>query len=161
MKKHLQSPNVLLLVIVLTLLNNVDHAAFIYMKVTRDNFIYDWANEAYAIFVVIVIELAILQFVVHNRKVEAAIYAGAIFFINLLYFDGLKLIDYLTICQVAATIFSLMFSYSIYVFTELYMKVINTSPEGELDPKQYEVLISQLKEEIEVLRGKLSRKKTI
>ena len=153
MKKFLQSPNFLLIVIFLSLLNNVDHAAYIYLKISRENFESEILNQVWAAFVVIVIELSIITFVIHDRKIEAGIYALSIFGINILYYDGLKFIDHLWICRSSATLFSLMFAYSIYVFSDLYFKVQNeSSPIDHLE-------VTRLQNLLDEANRKLSRKK--
>ncbi len=113
-------PGFLLFVAVLALLNNLEHSTHLYNSISDTMFDHDWMNWVYCTFVNLLIDLAVIAFVVNGRHKEAGLYAFLIFLINLLYYKGLGIFPIEVNDRIAYVIYSFMFTYSIYIFSKLY-----------------------------------------
>jgi hypothetical protein len=125
----LQTNKFLLLVVVLAMLNNLEHSANVYYSISKHTFGIEWLDWTHAALVVLIIDLAIIAFVVNGRHLEAGLYGVAICIINLVYSDGINMFFMEPLPEgekinqgVAKVIYSIMFTYSIYIFSKMYFE---------------------------------------
>jgi hypothetical protein len=125
----LQTNKFLLLVVTLAMLNNLEHSANVYYSISKHTFGIEWLDWTHAALVVLIIDLAIIAFVVNGRHLEAGLYGVAICIINLVYSDGINMFFMEPLAMgekinqgVAKVIYSIMFTYSIYIFSKMYFE---------------------------------------
>lgn len=132
MKKLLQFKFFMLLIIVLTMYNNLEHSANIYYHLIQHNGYGPFYNHIQAYLVVIVIDLSVIAFIVRAKNTESKVFAWLLFLINMLFFDvsgttykllthpdtshKLELLNELT----GQLVFSGIFSFTIHRFSKLY-----------------------------------------
>lgn len=101
------------IIFILFLAANVYHNASGYTSIAGNT----WGHWAFAIIVVISIDLAVLVFTVHSMKVQAAVYSIGTFVVTFLHFNP-------DICSysnhIISFIFALAFSFGIWSFSELF-----------------------------------------
>lgn len=101
------------IIFILFLAANVYHNASGYTSIAGNTF----GHWAFAIIVVISIDLAVLVFTVHSMKVQAAVYSIGTFVVTFLHFNP-------QICRysnhIISFIFALAFSFGIWSFSELF-----------------------------------------
>ena len=137
--KTLKNPLIPAIVLFLVLLGTIKHNALVYLRISPENFPEPW-NFIYAAFIVLSIDAAVMVFVIHGKKVAAGVFSFAIMLVNLLYFlPAEELVakfphDPVFSVKIAASlIFSGMYAYAIYQFSELFVKDIE---EDEQERKQ-------------------------
>lgn len=122
----------LLLIIVLTMYNNLEHSANIYYQLIQNNGYSALYNHIQSYLVVIVIDLSVIAFIVRARHRESKAFAWMLFVVNVLFFDVLGtsykwLVEPQTAQKltyfnhlVGQLMFSGIFSYTIHRFSMLY-----------------------------------------
>lgn len=131
----------LLVIIVLTMYNNLEHSASVYYSISAQ----DGTNSPYQRFqsylVVIVIDLAVIAFILHSNKKEAAVFAWILFLINALFFNILGSVHQIFLSEqthqmieesnklIAKIAFSGLFSYSIHRFGYVWYELIQKQQE--------------------------------
>lgn len=128
--KTLKNPLIPAIVLFLVLLGTVKHNALVYLRISPENFPEPW-NFIYAAFIVLSIDAAVMVFVIHGKKVAAGVFSFAIMLVNLLYFlPAEELVEkfphdpVFSVKIAASLIFSGMYAYAIYQFSELFVKDI-------------------------------------
>lgn len=116
MKKKLLSDNFLYGVIVLAMLNNLEHSAEVYHDVMRST-LADTIRWIIAVLAVCIIDLSILAFVVRKKHILAAAYGAGMFAVNIVY--HFAAIPVLIANAIASIVFSLMTTHSIYAFSKM------------------------------------------
>jgi len=116
MKKKLLSDNFLYGVIVLAMLNNLEHSAEVYHDVMRST-LPDTLRWIIAVLAVCIIDLSILAFVVRKKHILAAAYGAGMFAVNIVY--HFYAIPDLLADAIASIVFSLMTTHSIYAFSKM------------------------------------------
>lgn len=115
-REALLSANFLYTVIVLAMLNNLEHSAEVYHDVMRTT-LPNALRWIVAILAVCIIDLAVLAFVVRKKHLLAGFYAAGMFLINMVYhFDA---IPEIYAKGLASVVFSLMTTHSIYAFSRI------------------------------------------
>jgi hypothetical protein len=118
--KTLKKPWITLFALVLILLCTVKHSAWVYLQISPFNFPAPW-DWVYACVIVLALDIAVLIFAIHGRRITAGIYAGLIFLTNLLYY--LPSTWWITEAKVLGMlIFAGMFSYAVFIFSELFVQ---------------------------------------
>jgi hypothetical protein len=132
MNRYFKSENFLAVIIMLALLNNIEHVSTTYYQLSR-KVLPVWhisgvsldLNALQAIAAILILDFAIIAFVVRGKHKIAGMYAAALFAVQLFYpndFDS----EYAGIATWIATIlFAAMFSYTIYEFSRLYSEESN------------------------------------
>ena len=109
--------NFIVLVIILVMLNNIEHLAYVHHQIARQAFPTIQLNWWHSIFVVIIIELSIIVLVRKGKNTFAGAYTFMLFVLSLIYYP---LPQYWQNAQyglfIAAIVYSLMFTISIYYF---------------------------------------------
>jgi hypothetical protein len=112
-------PVLFIVIASLALLNNLKHSTVVYHSISGNEF-EDWFDQIYDISVNIVVDLSVFAFVLKGRHIEAGVYAFFILMINILYYSQIcQWMDELTAKRIAAIVYSLMFTYSIFIFSYL------------------------------------------
>jgi hypothetical protein len=149
----LKTNKFLLLVVVLAMLNNLEHSAYVYHSISKHTFGIPWLDWLQAGLVVVIIDLAVIAFVVNGRHKEAGIYSIAIFLINLIYSDGINMFFLQPIVPgtlinhgSAKIIYALMFTYSIYIFSKMYFERLENEKEEVASQLKIAALEQQLME---------------
>lgn len=137
-----------LLCMVLVMLNNLEASAFVYLRISHNPLPYEWMNVALAILVVLIIDLSIISFIVHDRKAEAGIFAFAVFMLNILYYDGLSLFSANAVAISAQLIYSGMFAYSIHAFSKLWSSKLEVDTEVDNTSLLLEQQVTELSEQL-------------
>jgi len=154
------------LVIVLVMVNNIEHLAWVHYNIARHWFQYDWINHLHSVIVVVIIELSIIELVRRGKIGFAGFYTLCLFILCLIYYP---LSDYKEKAAygnlIAAIIFSLMFTISIWYFSilaaekkeeqeeaENYMKKYSQASRSLIEAERKLVLFDALKTEVEELR---------
>lgn len=147
----LYSENFILLVVVLAMLSNIEHAASVYHSLSHSIFQTSLANWVYASIVVLIIDLAVLVLVINGRHVTAGCYALGMFFINVVYYGGmneLQVVELATGNQinrvVSIVIYSVMFTYSIYTFSRMYLERISKAQQQDESEQKISSLTAQV-----------------
>jgi hypothetical protein len=147
----LKTNKFLLLVVILAMLNNLEHSAYVYHSISKHTFGIPWLDWLQAGLVVVIIDLAVIAFVVNGRHKEAGIYSIAIFLINLIYSDGINMFFLQPIVPgtlinhgSAKIIYALMFTYSIYIFSKMYFERLENEKEEAANQLRIAALEQQL-----------------
>jgi predicted Zn-ribbon and HTH transcriptional regulator len=139
MKKLFTSENVITLVIILVMLNNVEHLAWVHYDIARHVFPTILMNKAHSIIVVVIIELAIIVLVRRGMDAFAGVYTVMLLALSLLYYpmsEYWKTGEYARF--IAAIIYSLMFTLSIWYFARMAAeKKLNAAKEEGYKQKWY------------------------
>lgn len=135
MKKNFFSrPVFLLIIIALTMFNNLEHGAELYYKITQSIYPVAWQPYIHiqAYFVIIVIDLAVIGFIVNGKTNDSKAFAWLLFIINCIFWNVLTEIANVSINDVerislllAKIFFSAAFSYLIHKVSTLYFEKIN------------------------------------
>jgi hypothetical protein len=127
MNRYFKSENFLAVIIMLALLNNIEHVSTTYYQLSR-KVLPVWQisgvsldlNALQSIAAILILDFAIIAFVVRGKHKIAGMYAAALFAVQLFYpidFDS----EYSGIATwIATVLFAAMFSYTIYEFSRLY-----------------------------------------
>ena len=122
----------LLLIIVLTMYNNLEHSAKVYYQISANSSYSDWYNHLQSFLVVIVIDLSIIAFIISTRHKESIVFAWVLFMVNCIFFDvagsmydilnGKSHVELITSFNrlLSKLIYSAIFSYSIHRFSYLW-----------------------------------------
>tara|TARA_S200002703_G_C3628750_1_gene193097 strand:+ start:28 stop:453 length:426 start_codon:yes stop_codon:yes gene_type:complete len=120
-RRILENPLTYIVVLFLTLLANLVHAASEYNILTGQS-----GYLAYAI--LLTVDLAVILFAYNGNRFASRMFAGFIFLINLSYFFREGDFSWRDIQDSGmALIFSAIFSVSIYIFSEEFVRRVNTS----------------------------------
>lgn len=159
-KSFFSSPLFLLIIISLTMFNNLEHGAELYYKITEPIYPGAWLPYIHlqAYFVIIVIDLAVIGFIVNGKTKDSKAFAWLLFFINLIFWDvltGISQTHYKDVQQisllVAKIFFSAAFSYLIHKVSSLYFEKINgfsSMEQLKAECEQMKALEMQLKAEL-------------
>ena len=117
----MKTPKTLLFfVIVLVMINNVEHLAVVHYDLARKFFASDWMNIAHSVIVVIIFEVVVITFVMEGKKGFSLFFTGCIWLLSMIYYESYQLIlQGKGIEFTAAVIYSTIFSISIYMFSEM------------------------------------------
>lgn len=127
-------PLFLLIIISLTMFNNLEHGAELYYKITKPIYPDSWLPYIHlqAYFVIIVIDLAVIGFIVNGKTKDSKAFAWLLFIINLIFWDvltGVASTHYADVQKISLLIakifFSAAFSYLIHKVSSLYFEKIN------------------------------------
>jgi len=121
----------LLVIVVLTMYNNLEHSASVYYQISYNALFQDWYNHMQSYLVVIVIDLSVIAFILAAKERESVIFAWVLFVINCLFFNVIGSVDQLLKSAdefpvelvnhlLAKLIFSGIFSYSLHRFSSLW-----------------------------------------
>jgi hypothetical protein len=127
MNRYFKSENFLAGIIMLALLNNIEHVSTTYYQLSRKVLpVWEFAglsldmNAIQAVLAILILDFAIIAFVVRGKHKIAGLYAAALFAVQLFYPIDFTA-DHSSIATWIATIlFAGMFSYTIYEFSKLY-----------------------------------------
>lgn len=138
--KAIKDPSVFLYsVIALVMLNNIEHLAWVHHDIARHVFPLPWLNKAHSVAVVIIIELSIIVLVRRGQHQFALVYTLMLLALSLIYYP---VGEYWANGQhgraIAAVIYSLMFTLSIYYFARM------AAGEKSPDAERVQELISKL-----------------
>jgi hypothetical protein len=154
------------LVIILVMINNIEHLAYVHFGLARHWFRYEWMNQLHSIIVVVIIELSIIELVRRGKIGFAGFYTLCLFVLSLIYYP---LSEYVNRAAwgslIAAIVFSIMFTISIWYFSVLAAEKKEEEDELESYKNSYLkasrsltelerklVLYDSLKSEVEELR---------
>jgi hypothetical protein len=127
MNRYFKSENFLAGIIMLALLNNIEHVSTTYYQLSR-KVLPVWKiagislnlNALQAIAAILILDFAIIAFVVRGKHRIAGLYASALFAIQLFYPIDFTSDHAETATWIATVLFAAMFSYTIYEFSRLY-----------------------------------------
>ena len=120
MKKLITSKNAIYLIIVLVMLNNVEHLAYVHQMIARKLFGTTELNWWHSVASVCVIELAIMVFVIRGQDVFAGMFTFMLFVLSLIYYPmDVYWVNGQWGKFFAAMIYSGMFTLSIYYFSRM------------------------------------------
>lgn len=141
MKKLFTAENGITLVIALVMLNNIEHLAWVHYDIARRVFAADWMNWLHSVLVVVIIEIAIIVLVRKGMDVFAGVYTFMLLILTLLYYPLGEYWNNGELARLlAAIIYSLMFTLSIWYFARMAaMKKRTAEKEGEFQLKYYEL----------------------
>lgn len=114
---------ILIAVIVLVMINNVEHLAFVHYTLAQHVFPvlgFDWMNKLHSVIVVVIFEIVVITFVIKGEHTFAGLFTCCIFILSLVYYDVPELItkgQYIDV--LSATTYSLIFTISIYMFSRM------------------------------------------
>jgi hypothetical protein len=154
------------IVIILVMINNIEHLAWVHYNIARHWFQYDWMNHLHSVIVVVIIELSIIELVRRGKIGFAGFYTLCLFILCLIYYP---LADYKDKAAwgnlIAAIIFSLMFTISIWYFSILaaekneekedagnYLEKYSTTKRLLTEAERKLILFDSLGKEVEDLR---------
>ncbi len=124
----------LLLIIVLTMYNNLEHSAKVYYLISANSDYPAWYNHLQSFLVVIVIDLSIIAFIITAKHKESIVFAWILFFINCIFFNIISttfnIFNYTSKTSMLVSlnqlfsklIYSSIFSYSIHRFSYLWFE---------------------------------------
>ncbi|HEY0029163.1 MAG TPA: hypothetical protein VGC65_00280 [Bacteroidia bacterium] len=130
-KNFFRKPVFLLIIIALTMFNNLEHGAELYYRITGPIYPDSWLPYIHlqAYFVIIVIDLAVIGFIVNGKTKDSKAFAFLLFLINLLFWDVLTGISKTSLWDlpnvsllIAKIFFSAAFSYLIHKMSSLYFE---------------------------------------
>jgi hypothetical protein len=115
--------NVVYLILALTMLNNLEHVAWVHHNIARGSFHNALLDKSHSIIVVLIIELGIVYLVHKGEHVFAGVFTFLLFLLQLIYYP---LYEFVKTGQwenfIASIIFSLLFTISIYYFSIIAAK---------------------------------------
>ncbi len=130
-KNFFRKPIFLLIIITLTMFNNLEHGAELYYRITEPIYPKSWLPYIHlqAYFVIIVIDLAVIGFIVNGKTKDSKAFAFLLFIINLIFWDvltGISTTHYADLPKIslllAKIFFSAAFSYLIHKMSSLYFE---------------------------------------
>lgn len=137
---RLKQPWLTATVLILVLLSTARHNAAVYLRITTDHFPYLWLDWTYAIFIVVALDFAVLLFAIHGEKQIAGVFAFLIFLTNLAYYmPDAQIMDLVRTTNfwlgaLIASIFSGMYGYAIYKFSEIFVQDVKERVKAETIP---------------------------
>jgi len=160
MKKLTKMDLFTLLVIVMVMINNIEHISFVHYSFAQHVFPqlpYDWLNKLHSAIVVVIIELSIIVFVIKGKKIWAGLFTFSIFILSIVYYDVIDGYELMTTQEKVSTILlSLIYTISIYIFSDMFSENINKdSLISELDRtiSEKEQTISEKDQELKTIRN--------
>jgi hypothetical protein len=136
--KKLPSGTFTYLVIVLVMINNIEHLAYVHYNIARHWFHIDWMNPWHSVLVVVIIELSIIELVRRGKIGFAGFYTLCLFVLCLIYYP---LDTYVAQAAwgnlIAAVVFSFMFTISIWYFSILAAETKEEKQQAEVYEKKY------------------------
>lgn len=117
------SKTILFTVIALVMLNNVEHLAWVHYAIANKPFPtlqFDWLNKVHSLLVVVIFEIVVITFVRAGQKGFSLFFTFCIWILSMIYYKAPDLF----ILQhwedlIAATVYSTIFTISIYMFSEM------------------------------------------
>lgn len=159
-----RKPIFLLIIIALTMFNNLEHGAELYYRITEPIYPESWLPYIHlqAYFVIIVIDLAVIAFIVNGKTKDSKAFAFLLFIINLIFWDVLTGISTTHIADVpkislllAKIFFSAAFSYLIHKMSSLYFeRVVGYSSLEHLKAVHEQTLADQKQQIAEMEQAK-------
>jgi hypothetical protein len=135
------------IVIALVMVNNIEHLAYVHYSIARRWFQFDWMNQAHSVIVVVIVELAIIELVRRGKSGFAGFFTLCLFILSLIYYP---LSSYLVSAAwgnlIAAVVFSIMFTISIWYFSLLAAEENEENNENESYRKKYQELAKTVNE---------------
>ena len=118
-RKILESPLTYIIVLFLTLLANLVHSSAEYTAITND--------DSYMPYLILLtVDLAVILFAYNGNRIASIMFTVFLFFINFSHFYRVSKFDWLEIQDVSISIiFSAIFSISIYIFSEEFVKRVS------------------------------------
>lgn len=118
-RKILESPLTYIIVLFLTLLANLVHSSAEYTAITND--------DSYMPYLILLtVDLAVILFAYNGNRIASIMFTVFLFFINFSHFYRVSKFDWLEIQDVSIPIiFSAIFSISIYIFSEEFVKRVS------------------------------------
>lgn len=158
MNRYFKSENFLAGIIMLALLNNIEHVSTTYYQLSR-RVLPVWQfggisldlNAIQAVAAILILDFAIIAFVVRGKHRIAGLYAGALFAVQLFYPIDFAADDSSLPTWIATVLFAGMFSYTIYEFSKLYSE--------ESEEKEARKIKEQLKAEREAQKAANNQQK--
>lgn len=118
-RKILESPLTYIIVLFLTLLANLVHSSAEYTAITND-------NSYMPYLILLTVDLAVILFAYNGNRIASIMFTVFLFFINFSHFYRVSKFDWLEIQDVSISIiFSAIFSISIYIFSEEFVKRVS------------------------------------
>ncbi len=118
-RRILESPLTYVTVLFLTLLANLAHSAYEYKQLTNDGTYLPYA-------ILLTVDLAVILFAYNGNKFASILFTIFLFLINLSYFYRVGEFELTDVQNVGISIiFSAIFSISIYIFSEEFVKRVN------------------------------------
>ena len=115
----LENPLTYIAVLFLTLLANLAHSAYEYKYLTNDGSYLPYA-------MLLTVDLAVILFAYNGNKIASILFTVFLFLINASYFYRVGDFELTNIQDVGISIiFSAIFSISIYIFSEEFVKRVN------------------------------------
>jgi len=143
---------ILIFVITLCMLNNVEHLAAVHYDLAKKFFTINWMNVAHSVIVVIIFEVVVITFVILGKKGFSKFFTFCIWILSMIYYDADQLImDEKWIDLVAATVYSTIFTFSIYMFSDMLAEYYQENRLADILKKKIEEFKAQLKEKEEDL----------
>jgi len=84
---HLSLKVFMVIIILLTMFNNLEHSASVYLGISYNAAHADWYNKFQSYMVVIVFDLAVIAFIIKAKNTESVVFAIMLFVINCLFFN--------------------------------------------------------------------------
>ena len=84
---HLSLKVFMVIIILLTMFNNLEHSASVYLGISYNAAHSDWYNKFQSYMVVIVFDLAVIAFIIKAKNTESIVFAVMLFVINCLFFN--------------------------------------------------------------------------
>lgn len=150
-----RKPIFLLIIITLTMFNNLEHGAELYYRITEPIYPKSWLPYIHlqAYFVIIVIDLAVIGFIVNGKTKDSKAFAFLLFIINLIFWDvltGISTTHYADLPKIslllAKIFFSAAFSYLIHKMSSLYFERVVGYSSLEQLRAEYEQTLADKKE---------------
>ncbi len=117
------SKKIITFVIALVMLNNVEHLGHVHYTLSvklLPELIGDWLNKLHSVVVVIIFEVVVITFAREGKKGYSLFFTFCIWILNMIYYKAPELLingDYEQLT--AATVYSTIFTISIYMFSEM------------------------------------------
>jgi hypothetical protein len=134
-KNFLQRKSFILIIVMVTMLNNLAHNANVYYDLVAGIKKFtevDLTSLLHAYAVVVVMDISILAFITNKEDKAAIVFAWILFIVNMIYWEAIKDLYKFDINDpkkvsvlLSKLIWSGVFSYAIHKFSTLYVKMMN------------------------------------
>ncbi|MEQ8548716.1 MAG: hypothetical protein RIC03_12440 [Cyclobacteriaceae bacterium] len=117
------SKSIITAVIVLVMVNNVEHLAWVHYELAMKLFPIvpgDWLNKLHSVAVVVIFEIVVITFAREGKQGYSQFFAFCIWILSMIYYDtpGLFMAGNWQLL-IAAAVYSTIFTISIYMFSEM------------------------------------------
>ena len=151
--KYFNLNSFLLVIIVLYMINNLEHSTYVYYTISKKQLStilgWEYADWLQSIIVIIVLDLSVIAWVRLGRYWEAGIFEFLILIINLLYYQwalpGLWEYNEFVYHKIAEFLFAAMFTYGVISFAKIYSDKIGKKDVYKLLLDQHESLKIEVK----------------